>query len=130
MKYVSIALATVAAMAMIGFGIGSIDLMPSYAVVFLDDTNKTFIALPCIDEWRSGPTQTVDLVTHIARADRRAQAHPGEPSQSSPRGHRLQRALHRRRRDHLQARLRARLRGHRLEAPRLVLSARAGPING
>jgi hypothetical protein len=39
-----------------GFSIGSIDSMPPYAVVFLDDTSKTFIALPCIEEWRSRPT--------------------------------------------------------------------------
>lgn len=69
MKFISVALATVAAMAIIGLGIGSIDPMPSYAVVFLDDTNKTFIALPCIDEWRSRPTQTVDLVRRGTAAE-------------------------------------------------------------
>jgi hypothetical protein len=62
MRYVSVVLTAVAVVAMIGLGIGSIDLMPSYAVVFLDDTNKTFVALPCIDEWRSRPSQTIDLV--------------------------------------------------------------------
>jgi hypothetical protein len=69
MKFPSVALATLVAIAMIGFSIGSIDLMPPYAVVFLDDTNKTFIALPCIDEWRSRPTQTVDLVRRGTAAE-------------------------------------------------------------
>jgi hypothetical protein len=62
MRYISVALTAVAIVAMIGFGIGSVDTMPSYAVVFLDDTNKTYIAFPCIDEWRSRPSQTLDLV--------------------------------------------------------------------
>jgi hypothetical protein len=62
MKFVKAALGIAAAIALIGFGIGSTDMMPYYAVVFLDDTNKTFIALPCIDEWRSRPTTTVDVV--------------------------------------------------------------------
>jgi hypothetical protein len=71
MRFVSVALAAVAAIAMFGFGIGSIDPMPSYAVVFLDDTNKTFIALPCIDEWRSRPSQTTDLVRRGRAAEAR-----------------------------------------------------------
>jgi hypothetical protein len=62
MRYVSVALTAMAVVAMIGLAIGSSDTMPPYAVVFLDDINKTFIALPCIDDWRSRPSQTLDLV--------------------------------------------------------------------
>ncbi len=62
MKFVKVALGIAAFLFMVGFGIGSIDPMPYYAVIFLDDTSKTFIALPCIEEWRSRPTQTVDIV--------------------------------------------------------------------
>ena len=62
MKFVKGALGIAGFIVLIGLGIGTIDLMPNYAVVFLDDTEKTFIALPCIDEWRSRPTKTADIV--------------------------------------------------------------------
>jgi hypothetical protein len=63
MKFVKGALGIAAFIALITtFGIGTIDRMPDYAVVFLDDTEKTFISLPCIDEWRSRSTKTVDIV--------------------------------------------------------------------
>ena len=57
-----IALAGVGVVIAVGFGIGSIDTMPPYAVVFLYDANKTYIALPCLEEWRSRQTQTVDVI--------------------------------------------------------------------
>jgi hypothetical protein len=63
MKIIAGALGIVAVLLVwIGLGIGSIDSMPNYAIVFLDDTNKTFIALPCIDDWRTRPTHQVDIV--------------------------------------------------------------------
>jgi hypothetical protein len=62
MKFVKGALGIACFIVLIGFGVGSIDPMPFYAVVFLDATNKTFIALPCVNEWRSRPTQTIDVV--------------------------------------------------------------------
>jgi hypothetical protein len=62
MKFVKGALGIAFFIVLIGFGIGSTDPMPYYAVGFLDDTNKTFVALPCVDEWRSRPTQTIDVV--------------------------------------------------------------------
>jgi hypothetical protein len=62
MKFVKGALGIAGFIVLIGLGIGTIDPMPNYAVVFLDDTEKKFIALPCIDEWRSRPTKTVDIV--------------------------------------------------------------------
>jgi hypothetical protein len=62
MKFIKIGLAVVFAIAYLGFGISSVELAPPYAVVFLDDENKTFIALPCMHEWQSRPTQTIDTV--------------------------------------------------------------------
>jgi hypothetical protein len=62
MKFVKGALGIAAVLIFVGLGIGSIDSMPPYAVVFLDDTSKTFIALPCIEEWRARPTHTVDVM--------------------------------------------------------------------
>jgi hypothetical protein len=32
--------------------VGTIDTMPSYAPVFLDDTSRTYLAPSCIDEWQ------------------------------------------------------------------------------
>jgi hypothetical protein len=52
----------VVALLAIGFGVGSIDLAPPYAVVFIDDSSKTYIALPCIDEWQHRATTVVDVV--------------------------------------------------------------------
>ena len=62
MKFLKAILGIATVLTIAGFSIGSIDSMPPYAVVFLDDTSKTFIALPCIEEWRSRPTQTTDVV--------------------------------------------------------------------
>jgi hypothetical protein len=36
----------------LGFGISSSDTMPGYAPLYLDDESRTFLALPCIDEWQ------------------------------------------------------------------------------
>jgi hypothetical protein len=69
MKFVKSALGIAAVLIFVGFGIGSIDSMPPYAVVFLDDTSKTFIALPCIEEWRSRPTHTVDVMRRGTAVD-------------------------------------------------------------
>ena len=62
MKFVAAVLGVASLVALIGLSIGSIDPMPPYAVVFLDDANKTFIALPCVEEWYSRPTHTVAVV--------------------------------------------------------------------
>jgi hypothetical protein len=62
MKLVAGIFGVVAILVWFGLGTGSIDTMPYYAVGFLDDTNKSFIALPCIDEWRARPTKSVDVV--------------------------------------------------------------------
>ena len=49
------ALAIITAIFFFGFGIDTLVGMPDYAGVYLDDEAKTFISLPCIDEWRSRP---------------------------------------------------------------------------
>jgi hypothetical protein len=36
-----------------GFGVESSVGMPGYAAVYLDDASKTYVALPCIEDWRS-----------------------------------------------------------------------------
>ena len=70
-KFVTGALGIAALLALIGLGIGSSDPMPSYAVVFLDDTTKTYIALPCVEEWRSRPTQQVDIIRRSTAGEAR-----------------------------------------------------------
>jgi hypothetical protein len=65
------ALGIVALLALIGFVVGSIDPMPSYAIVYLDDTTKTYIALPCVEEWRSRPTHQVDIIRRDTAGDAR-----------------------------------------------------------
>src|SRR6476646_3053169 len=65
-----------------------------------------------------------------ARADRNPQEHPEVASARQACGHRVQRALHRGRRDRLPPGLRARLRGYRFEAPGLTLSLRARRLLG
>jgi hypothetical protein len=62
LKLLRIGLGTTGFLLFVGLGIGGIDPMPGYAVVFLDDISKTYIALPCIEEWRSRPSNTIDLV--------------------------------------------------------------------
>src|SRR5215472_1717221 len=61
-KFITAALGIAVLLVVIGFVIDTEDTMPPYAVVYLDDTTKTYIALPCIEEWRSRPTQQVDIV--------------------------------------------------------------------
>ena len=46
----------------LGQSITSLEIIPSYALVFIDDSSKTYIALPCIDEWQHRSTQVVDIV--------------------------------------------------------------------
>jgi hypothetical protein len=53
----------------IGFAITSIQLAPSYAVVFIDDASKTYIALPCIDEWQRRDAKSVDIVRRGTMGD-------------------------------------------------------------
>ena len=43
--------AGIALILLFGFAIGTDDPMPGYAVVFVDDVARTFIALPCIEAW-------------------------------------------------------------------------------
>ena len=61
-KFITAALGIAALLIGLGIAIGSSDYMPSYAVVFLDDATKTYIALPCVEEWQSKQTQTVTLI--------------------------------------------------------------------
>jgi hypothetical protein len=61
-KFVTGALGIAAFLALAGLGIGSSVPMPSYAVVYMDDITKTYIALPCVEEWQSKQTQTVTLI--------------------------------------------------------------------
>ena len=46
----------------LGFGVGSNTAMPPYAAVFLDDQTKTYIALPCIEEWQRRTSEKVSTV--------------------------------------------------------------------
>jgi hypothetical protein len=55
-----------------GLSIGSTVPMPDYAVVFLDDSSKAYIALPCIEEWRTRPSRTVSLARRGTAGEARA----------------------------------------------------------
>jgi hypothetical protein len=70
-KVATAALGIAALLLLIGFVVGSDDTMPPYAVAFLDDTNKTFIALPCVEEWKSRKTRTVDMIRRSTASEAR-----------------------------------------------------------
>jgi hypothetical protein len=59
---IKITVGGVGALLAIGFGVGSVVLVPPYALVFINDASKTYIALPCMDEWQHRATQVVDVV--------------------------------------------------------------------
>jgi len=44
------------------FSIETLDSIPSYAVVLVDDVSKTYLAPQCAEEWPTKPTKTVDLL--------------------------------------------------------------------
>jgi hypothetical protein len=45
----------------LGSGIGTLVPMPPYAYVYVDDDARTYIALPCIEEWRTRTTGDATL---------------------------------------------------------------------
>ena len=47
--------------------VGTIDTMPAYAAVYIDDTSHTYIALPCLPAWQTKKTATVDAI-RLAKA--------------------------------------------------------------
>jgi hypothetical protein len=46
----------------LGIGMKTPVSMPGYALVFLDDITKTYIALPCLEEWQRRPSAVVEIV--------------------------------------------------------------------
>lgn len=62
MKIISSAIGLICFIAFLGFGVGSTVIVPPYALAFLDDSRKVYITLPCVDEWRTRPTQTIDIL--------------------------------------------------------------------
>jgi hypothetical protein len=56
---------------LLGLSIGSTVTMPDYAIVFLDDENKTYVALPCVDEWRNRPSTTFAVVRRATAGEAR-----------------------------------------------------------
>jgi hypothetical protein len=58
-----------ALMAMIvAFGLGTIDTMPDYAPVYLDDLTHTYLALPCLEEWQHRQSHQPAML-RLARAN-------------------------------------------------------------
>jgi hypothetical protein len=53
----------------LGAGSSSIVQVPGYAVAYLDDTNKTYLTLPCVDQWQKTPTHSVDVLRQALVAD-------------------------------------------------------------
>lgn len=47
---------------LLGFGIETNDTMPGYAVIFVDDASKTYIAPQCVNEWQNKPTKTLNII--------------------------------------------------------------------
>jgi hypothetical protein len=62
-------LALVGMLAYLGGGVTSIVSVPGYAVVYLDDVHKTYLSLPCLDDWKRRPTQTIDTLRQALRRD-------------------------------------------------------------
>lgn len=54
--------AVIGVLIFLSFGIGTLESMPSYAVVFVDDTSKTYLAPQCAEHWQKQPTKTFDLL--------------------------------------------------------------------
>jgi hypothetical protein len=52
-KTVTSAMIAVAVVLVVGLGIGSVAEMPGRAPVYLDDSSRTFLAAPCLAEWRT-----------------------------------------------------------------------------
>lgn len=55
------ALITVGFLLFIGLGIETTVTLPPYALVFLDDQAKTYIAAPCLNEWLQRPGEHYSL---------------------------------------------------------------------
>jgi hypothetical protein len=59
---------------MLGFSVESSVLMPGYAAVYIDPIAHTYIALPCIEEWRTRSGSTIEIVT-LGTADEARRMH-------------------------------------------------------
>lgn len=62
-------LAASAGLLLLGFGIGTSPAMPGYAVVFVDDGSKSFIAPQCEKIWRGKATETFDLMRRTTASE-------------------------------------------------------------
>lgn len=60
--FIKTALAAAGLLLLVGFGIKVDVSMPAYAAVYLDDAARTYIALPCLEEWQSRPAKTVAIL--------------------------------------------------------------------
>jgi hypothetical protein len=47
---------------LIGFGISTEKTLPGYAPVYLDDLNKVYLAVPCLEGWQRRESKHVDAV--------------------------------------------------------------------
>lgn len=52
----------VGALLFVGLGIRTSGSMPGYAAVYLDDVERTYIGLPCIEEWHRRPDTAMAVV--------------------------------------------------------------------
>ncbi len=52
-----------------GFGLETSVGMPGYAVVFVDDTARTFLAPQCAGDWQRKPTRTFDLLRRTTASE-------------------------------------------------------------
>jgi hypothetical protein len=90
----------VAAVLVVGLGIGSVAEMPGHAPVYMDDSSRTFLAAPCAAEWRTRTGVQPDAVRLGTAAEaRHLQYSPDEicrktgmhsPSDRSVTGHVLE----------------------------------------
>jgi len=53
LKTFTCAVIAVAAVLVVGLWIGSVAEMPGHAPVYLDDSSRSFLAVPCVAEWQS-----------------------------------------------------------------------------
>jgi hypothetical protein len=50
-----LSLIAVVALLLVGFAIPTRNSVPDFATVYLDDLSRTYLAQPCLQEWKSRP---------------------------------------------------------------------------
>jgi hypothetical protein len=70
MRKIKIAIGIIALLLIVASGIGTLDMIPIYAPVYLDDASQTYFAPSCLNEWqhRTGTSAVVARRSTVAEA--------------------------------------------------------------